>query len=356
MNWKRITKAILREIKQFSPKNQWYTKDQPVPISKENRKLLIREGFLASDYLIFDFEKYGFDAFLNQRDYRKLHPVNGSLSQLIDNKGFLPIIFKDRPELLPDFFAFVSYGKIKFFTGLQGDSLDSRAFLKKALDTYQKLIIKPTTDGGGRNILALNHSNFEEGLKKIEKGEYVINNFLENEEFLSAVYPNSLNTCRIVFFKTQSGKNKILMIAQRFGNSQSNAVDNVSSGGMAASVNLQTGTLSKGYSYFSDKYKGWYSFHMETGAQVEGLQIPDWEVRFHKIQAIVDQFDYIDLAGLDIAFTKTGIKVIEINSLPDPKLMQVGGPVLLDPEFRDFIVSKGYHPKKSKQSLALLQK
>lgn len=75
---------------------------------------------------------------------------------------------------------------------------------------------------------------------------------------------------------------------------------------------------------------------METGAQVEGIQIPDWEDRLQKIQAIVDQFDYIELAGLDLAFTKSGIKVIEINSLPDRKLMQVGGPVLLDPEFKDF--------------------
>lgn len=357
MNWIRFKNLIWREIRQLSPKNQWYTKDQPIPISKENRKILIKKGFLPSDYLIFDFNKYGFEAFLNHRDYRKLHPVNGILTQLIDNKGFLPIILKDHPELLPEFFLFISGGKIKYQRGLNTNHLDIKTVLKEGIDLYKRLIIKPTTDGGGRNILAVDQSNFEEGLKKVQKGDYVVNNFLENEEFLASIYPNSLNTCRIVFFKTQNGKNKILMMAQRFGNSQTHSVDNVSSGGMAASINLQTGTFSKAYSYFSEVYKGWFDRHMETGAQVEGIQIPDWEDRLQKIQAIVDQFDYIDLAGLDLAFTKNGIKVIEINSLPGPQLMQVGGPVLLDPEFRDFIESKGYRPKPSKHgSLALFQK
>lgn len=231
MTWNRIKNVVWREISQFSPKNQWYNKDQPVPISKENRQILIKEGFLPSDYLILDFEKYGFEAFLNQRDYLKLHPINGALSQLIDNKGFLPILLKDHPELLPEFFLFISAGKVKFRRGYSSQNKDTKTVLKEGIELYKKLIIKPTTDGGGRNILVIDSSNFEEGLSKIQKGDHVVNNFLANEEFLSAIYPNSLNTCRIVFFKTKNGKNRILMIAQRFGNYQSNFVDNVSSGG-----------------------------------------------------------------------------------------------------------------------------
>lgn len=285
------------------------------------------------------------ESFVNERDYQVLHPVNKSISQLIDNKAFLPVLFQSSPELLPEFFAYIAHGKLKYQRGAASKSRDAVTFLKESLDQFGKLIIKPTAEGGGSNIMTLEKGNFEERILKIQKGEFVVNNYLKNEEFIANIYPSSLNTFRVVFFKTLGGVNQILMMAHRFGNSKSNGVDNVTSGGMACSIDLETGMFSKAYSYVSDEYKGWFENHVETHQPIAGVSIPNWNETFQKIQNIVNQLDWLEYGGLDLALTTSGMKLIEINSMPQSKLMQVGGPVLVNPDFKEFLHSKGYKPK-----------
>lgn len=341
----RIKRALLKELKRYSPRHQWHNEDSPIPIAKAFKEKLFRAGFKPTASLVYDFKKFGAEAFVNDRDYRVLHPINRGASQLIDNKAFLPLLFQSSPELLPDFFAHLGQGKLKFQRGSTSESRDPAVFLKEALARFGKLIIKPTSEGGGSNILFLDEGNFEKGIQKIQKGEFVINEFLENVEFIAKIYPDSLNTFRVVFFKNQNGVNQILMMAHRFGNLMSKGVDNVSSGGLACSIDLETGTFSKAYSYVSNEYKGWFASHMETNEPIEGVSIPNWNETFEKIKNLVRRLDWLDYAGLDLAFTTKGLKLIEINSLPHPRLMQVGGPALQNPEFKEFLISKGYNPK-----------
>lgn len=341
----RIKKALRTELKRYTHRHRWYAKDRPVPITADLKEKMIKAGFMPSSALVFDFKKHGVHSYVNRRDYQALHPINKALSQLIDNKAFLPIIFQSTPELLPEFFAHVANGQLKFQRGPVSESSSLFGFLTEALAHFGKLIIKPTAEGGGSNILVLENGNFEKGIQKLQTGEFVLNEYLENEEFIAKIYPDSLNTFRVVFFKTQNGTNQILMMAHRFGNSMSKGVDNVSSGGLACSIDLETGTFSKAYSYVSDEYKGWFESHMETNQPIAGVSIPNWNETFQKIQTIVNQLDWLEYGGLDLALTTKGIKLIEINSLPDSKLMQVGGPALLNPNFKEFLFSKGYNPK-----------
>jgi hypothetical protein len=307
--------------------------------------MLLNQGFLPCDDLIFDFKKYGMDDFVRARDYLPLNPVNRHFSQLIDNKAFLPILLQSKPEYLPDFFLTVSQGKIIYSRGIEAET-DIKSLLKTVLTKYKKLIVKPNSDGGGRNISWITESTLEKGLERIQKGEnLVINNCLENISFLNSIFPHSLNTARVVFFRNSRGKNEIQMMAQRFGNSISNGVDNVSKGGLACGVDLNTGRFSKAYTLTGHSKMGWHDKHFETGAQLEGISYPDWEVLFSKIKALVDHFDFIEYAGLDLGFTPNGIKLIEINSLPQARLLQVGGPAFLNEEFKKFLYSKGYRPK-----------
>lgn len=345
MRLKKLLRNALNSWNRYQYARNWHKKDPPFPIDPSLSKKLIHLGFYPSDSIIYDFEKYGYDAFLNQREYKNLKYLNGATSPLIDNKAFLPIILHGLPEYLPDFFAFVSNGRVRFSRGTYFPYGELEAFLKAAIGRFGQIIIKPSSEYGGKNILIVHPENLKEGLNKLKKGDHVINNILENEDFIAAINPQSLNTFRVVFFKDRSGKNQILMMAHRFGSSLSNHVDNISRGGMACAMDLRTGRFSKGCSYVHPSYLGWFEKHIETGVQIEGQIIPEWTEKKAIIQKIVNQLDFIDFAGIDLAFTKSGIKVIEINSKPQAQLMQVSGPALLNSDFKDFIFSKGYRPK-----------
>lgn len=345
MSLKTLVRKLLLSWNRHKHYKNWYRYDHYTGLKNKNEKLLIENGFYPSDSIIYDFDRFGFDAFLNQRDYKILNHLNGVTSQLIDNKAFLPIILQGMPEFLPDFFAFVSKGVPKFTRG--GNTLQSNSedLLKNALEVHDKIIIKPTSDYGGKNILIVGRENLLEGIQKIKKGDHVINNYLENEAYIKAIHSGSLNTFRVVFFKNKTGKNEILMIAHRFGNSLTKSVDNISRGGLACSIDLKSGRFSKACSYVNPSHIGWYDRHIESEALIEGITVPNWDKTKADIQKIVDALDFIEFAGLDLAFTTNGLKVIEINSKPQAQLMQVGGPAFNNQGFKEFMFSKGYNPK-----------
>ncbi|MDG1276905.1 MAG: sugar-transfer associated ATP-grasp domain-containing protein [Algoriphagus sp.] len=345
MNWSRIKNALIREIRKSSKKRNWFLKDIKISIAEERKKILIKNGFFPSSDLVLDFQKFGFNSFLNDRDYAKLYPINHpSISTLIDYKSYLPILLGDKKEWLPDFFAFCSRGSIIFQKGIPNKLLDLELFLKSALDAFGNLIVKPISDGGGRGIFLLTKENFDQIIKDLIKKDFVINNVLKNNQFLSDVFPGCLNTTRVTFYKNASGQNEILMIAQKFGTSLSSSVDNISKGGMACSIDPQSGEMSKAYTYSGKP--GWYAKHLDSGKQIAGVKFPDWENCYKQIQEIVNHFDFLEFAGIDLAFTDKGIKIIEINSQPEARLTQVGGPILLNPGFNEFIKNKGYQPNR----------
>jgi hypothetical protein len=352
MELKAFKKLIGGALKKISPYHQWYSNDPKIEIDPNRKKALIKNGFLPSDYLIFRFDTYPLSAYLNKRDYKKIKPPNGSFSALIDSKAFLPIIFSRRPELLPDLFSYMKGGAIKFHRGIPGVYKSIQELIEPALEKYGELIVKPASESGGNGIFKLSRTNFSEKLILLSKGEFILNNCLKNEEFLLKYYPETLNTTRVIFFRNSSNENEILMIGQRFGNSVSEGVDNVSKGGMACGIDLSDGSFTKAYSYTKPTYRGWFSHHVETQIPIEGAIIPDWKIKLAEIQRIVkNDLDFLEYGGMDLAFTDSGIKIIEINSFPGPQLMQVIKPALLNQEFKNFIISKGYKRKQSNESL-----
>jgi hypothetical protein len=334
---------VKREFLKFIAQQKWYAKGLPVIMDSSKKKYFIKNGFFPSSSLFFDFSTYGFADYLNDRDYKKLYPLNPpSISALIDNKAYVPLLFQAHPEWLPKFSAYLRNEELIFFKGLENAPRDLTEFCRKAIEQYGKLIVKPTGDGGGRKIFTVNADNLEEKIGRILSGEVILSSYMENEPFLKEIYPYSLNTIRVVFFKTSKWKNKILMIAHRFGTSISKEVDNVSSGGIGYSVNKQTGVLCKPYCYQIPSHPEQFDKHMDTRVQLRGFQIPDWPSRLKEIQKIVDYLDFVHYAGLDLAFTTEGIKIIEINSHPESIVTQLDFPALLDKEFKEFVVKRGY--------------
>lgn len=339
----RLFRILKRELTTILKRKKWYSKGLPVKMSASEKRIYIKNGFYPSASLFYDFSNYSFSDYLNDRDYKKMYPLNPpAISALIDNKAYLPLLFQSHPEWLPEFSAYLRKGELIFCRGLNKVPVNLKELFKIAIQQYGKLIVKPTSDGGGRRIFTISATNFEEKVEKLLSNEVIVSSYMENESFLKEIYPHSLNTTRVVFFKTNSRKNKILMIGQRFGTSKSKEVDNVSSGGIGYTINIETGTLSKPYSFLLPTSPNLYDKHMDSKVQLRGFQIPNWSTRLKQIQKIADYLDFVDFAGLDLAFTTEGVKVVEINSHPEFIFAQLESPALLDEEFKEFMVKRGY--------------
>ena len=129
-------------------------------------------------------------------------------------------------------------------------------------------------------------------------------------------------------------------MVHRFGSSSDAYVDNVSSGGMAAGIDLETGELMQAYTVRKKKID--LDSHPVTGEQITGLKIPDWNSKKRAIADLLQEINYLEYGGLDIAFTTEGIKLIEINIKPALRSMQFSSPALIDEEFVEFLRLRGF--------------
>jgi hypothetical protein len=322
-----------------SIQERWYREEPDVYMSKVRRKQLKKMGFLPSSDIVFDFDRYGYENYVNFRDYRKLHPINGIFSKLIDNKSFIPILFRSKPNYLPEFFGTIEKGKLSNCNLGNFSTIDGG--LKSGIEKHGALFLKQRGEAGGRGALVLNEHNLRDGLNRItESGlTYYFSNYLRNEKFLENIYAPTLNTVRALFYKNVKGEIDIIKMFMRFGTKQSHPVDNGSAGGMVFTVNKGTGKIGHGRIY-SDKNV--YDSHIDSGKKISGTIIPGWKRKIHSINEILTDLNFLRWGGLDIAFTDTGIKILEVNSLPGLRISQIDEPLLLKKEVKEFFLCIGY--------------
>lgn len=219
---------------------------------------------------------------------------------------------------------------------------DYKKFIKLIFDKNEitQLMIKPVAGKGGKGILLASIEErrifIRSGLERIPIDDFVLTETAVAQDFvvqhpsLSAISP-SVNTIRIVTLLTIESQVLIIGALIRFG--VDNAyVDNTCSGGVAAGINLDSGTL-KDVAY--DNKSRIYSDHPTSKIVFKGYCIPYWEEVLLLAQKIQEEFSFYKLLGSDIAITAKGPVVIEINGAHDNVgLEQKCGPILLDPRVR----------------------
>ena len=339
---RKVWSKVSSRIKAYRKRKNWDLTGTQIELSTEKSKLYREKGFKAICDMVYDLEKYSIDDYLNDRDYGRLHPINGASSKLIDSKAFVPIVLGSCPEAIPELSIWVSNGVVRYCQGVNVKSTSIETVLESCLNVYRDLCVKPISEGGGRGIFFIKKGDYSRFLQILQQSEFYINNKLVNEPYSELIFPGSLNTIRVTFYRNLSNENVIISMAHRFGTKESNGVDNNGQGGIACSLDIETGRISQGYIRKSKTKVGRHNNHVDTNHPLEGFIIPDWTEKLKLIRKVVDSLYFLDIAGIDFAATVTGLKVLEINSLPAPLLSQASGPLLLNPEFREFIARKGY--------------
>lgn len=206
------------------------------------------------------------------------------------------------------------------------DWIDFRSASKddfmRFIDGKKAIIVKPVDATCGEGIKKFNVADYEtyDALYdelKASKGIDLIEDYIVQHSELSRVYPYSVNTCRVTTLLI-GDEVHIIATALRIGNNAS-VVDNISSGGMSAPINTQTGAvILAAYDKSGNEFKE----HPMTGESIKGFVIPYWDeiVKMCKAAALVTP--EVRYSGWDVAVAEDGPQLIEGNHLPGYSVIQ----------------------------------
>lgn len=186
---------------------------------------------------------------------------------------------------------------------------------KEAIERSKNLtdvLIKPALSSQGRGISSLNVVNGVtdiEGLS-IDKvfrqygKNFLIQKRVKQHECMNALNPTSVNTIRIVTFRSDM---EILLIyaVVRIGKMGS-VVDNQCAGGISAIID-ENGRLGK---FGFGGYEEDNITKTDTGIVLKGYQIPSYDKSIETVKALHYQLPFFDLIGWDIAIDEVGDPVL----------------------------------------------
>ncbi len=223
-------------------------------------------------------------------------------------------------------------GRLIFYTDAQS--------LEALVCAHGALVVKPRGNiGGGVGVRIVCHGDPNPELRP---GEFATP-YVQQHAYAAEIYPGSANTIRILTAWDYDREDVFVAAAtHRFGSSRAVGVDNWSSGGLAAGIDLETGRLGPGIRKPNfDRKRTRYQTHPDTGAQIEGVVIPRFCEMCADLLRVARRFPrrYV---GWDIVMTPQSWTYLEANHVPALGLFQFHRPLLLDnPRLRAFYRREG---------------
>lgn len=192
------------------------------------------------------------------------------------------------------------------------DDLTYDSFAEKTAD-LKAIIVKPLrlTQGKGIRKFECNVSDEEKRRNYDEimnMGDVIIEEYIIQNEDVMKFSPSSVNTLRMMTLN-YNNECRFLCSVFRIGGDKA-VVDNFHAGGIAASVDVETGIV---YTNAVDLEGNVYETSPATGEVVKGYQIPHWDKIREACKAAIGRVEGVDLIGWDFAITQDGVELIEGN-------------------------------------------
>lgn len=204
----------------------------------------------------------------------------------------------------------------------------------KFLEKHPTFMAKPIDGGCGKGIEKIKTSDYncldELYSYLIKEGHnFELEEVIKQHPDVAKIYPNSINTVRIVTVVTTKDGKSLLTIPKeqrknaklephiicayfRIGNN-GKCVDNFNSGGMVAPVDEKTGVVTQ---LAIDKQKNIYEKHPQTGETIKGFKFPYWNEAIELCKKACQEIPEMGYVGWDVAFTPDGPLFVEANEFP----------------------------------------
>jgi hypothetical protein len=132
----------------------------------------------------------------------------------------------------------------------------------------------------------------------------------------------------------------------RLGTRRSKGVDNFGQGGLAVSVDLETGALGEAVEHYAKtpRVPSNYRCHPDTGAPIAGELLPGWLDARNVALRLMCQLPFLNYVGWDIVLTDSGPVVLEGNNYTGVRLAQIHSGLLGESRIRAFYQRFGILP------------
>lgn len=135
----------------------------------------------------------------------------------------------------------------------------------------------------------------------------IVEEYIVQHPAVMAFCDTSVNTLRITTLNA-NGKCNFLYAVFRMG--QGKVVDNFHAGGIAATVDTETGEV---VTHAADLDANVYPINPYSGMAMKGFKLPHWDQIIETCQRIYDRVPDVNLIGWDFAITPDGVDLIEGN-------------------------------------------
>lgn len=287
-----------------------------------------KRGFWSYRIEQYGINESNYREFMSDYDYHWLNRINGYYCTWINDKTTFRYVLDDYKDYIPEYYYFIYSKKgLKCIQKMQDCpecySADVEG-IYNLLKDKKKLALKPSAGTHGDGFYCLEYKDnsiYVNGNVKTESefaellcgfnSYYLVTEFVEMCNFLKNIYPNSVNTVRVMVINPRGHNPKIMQTYIRIGSSKTGFTDNVGYGGICAKIDTKTGELYKPETIVDHKFMD-CPYHPDTGTVIAG-KIPGWDDMCKKVLEIAKYLPELEYLGFDIAFTEESFQIIEIN-------------------------------------------
>lgn len=179
--------------------------------------------------------------------------------------------------------------------------------------THSRFIVKPLSSFCGKGIQLIDTNKgscrFESILGSYPDG-FIIEELIEQDEVLSKLHPESVNTVRINTANYGTSV-EIKWPCLRIGRGKS-IVDNAGAGGIFGAIDITNGFITD----VSDEYHHTFTEHPDTGVPLIGFQVPKWKEACELAKHLASLIPDCRFVAWDLALTEKGWVMVEGNHCP----------------------------------------
>jgi hypothetical protein len=154
------------------------------------------------------------------------------------------------------------------------------------------------------------------------KESYVVQPRLVNHPDLQDLSNGALSTVRLLTCVNERGEPEATNAVFRMAVGRNSLVDNFHAGGIAAAIDMATGTLGHATDLGMRAERGWCDRHPGSGAVIAGRRLPHWPEAVELVQRAHAAFPDRLFIGWDVGMLADGPCIVEGNGSPDLDIHQ----------------------------------
>ena len=314
-------------------------------------------GFLAESISVYNLEDNDITDYLSDSDYYKVWPLNDWTRLWINDKLTLKYMLANTQfsDAMPEYYFYSTNDGLRALIDNPDKDQTFKGFCE-LLKVKKFFACKPCngTASEGFYKIEFDGSNFrinnvvcaEEELHRFISAHtnYLFTEYLRPEKSMAKIN-SQIHTLRLVVLNKYGINPAIVGGYLRFGLDGSGAVNYIhtnengqDSFNLYSDIDVVNGTFGNTLAVYSNHIEK-IDLHPDSKEKLSG-SIPYWNEVVDTVMSICKRFFGIEWMGFDIGITDKGMKIMEINSHPGIKYMQIFSPMLKDKLLKDYFEEK----------------